>query len=144
MVAAAVRAPMLIVRQTLQHPVQVEGQFGVQHILDNVRVDAIALPITQVVVVALFQQNELLVREIDHLVVNVPLDVALVDDVEGLIAIKGAVPGAKGSYVFIRDAVKKARPKDVPYPAATRQSTTQPAAAKADEAPAAAEEAKAE
>ena len=32
--------------------------------------------------------------------------------------IKGAVPGSKGGYVLVRDAVKRARPKDAPYPAA--------------------------
>lgn len=68
------------------------------------------------------------------------LDVALVDDAEGLIAVKGSVPGSKGSYVFIRDAVKKSRPKDVPYPAGVRATKE---AAAAPEAPAA-EEAKAE
>jgi len=28
------------------------------------------------------------------------------------------VPGAKGGYVLVRDAVKRARPEDAPYPAA--------------------------
>lgn len=41
-------------------------------------------------------------------------------DVErGLLLIKGAVPGATGSYVMVRDAVKRARPADAPFPAAT-------------------------
>ena len=41
-------------------------------------------------------------------------------DVErGLLLIKGAVPGASGSYVLVRDAVKRARPADAPFPAAT-------------------------
>ena len=41
-------------------------------------------------------------------------------DVErGLLLIKGAVPGAAGSYVMVRDAVKRARPADAPFPAAT-------------------------
>ncbi len=41
-------------------------------------------------------------------------------DVErGLLLIKGAVPGAAGSYVRVRDAVKRARPADAPFPAAT-------------------------
>lgn len=46
------------------------------------------------------------------------LVVAAVDAEKGLLMIKGAVPGAKGSYVRITDAVKKARPADAPYPAA--------------------------
>lgn len=39
-------------------------------------------------------------------------------DVEkGLILVRGNVPGGEGSYVFIRDAVKKVRPDAAPYPA---------------------------
>ncbi len=34
------------------------------------------------------------------------LEVAKVDEPRGLILVKGAVPGAKGSYVLVRDAVK--------------------------------------
>ena len=44
--------------------------------------------------------------------------VAAVDAEKGLLMIKGAVPGAKGSYVRITDAVKRKRPADAPYPAA--------------------------
>lgn len=36
---------------------------------------------------------------------------------EGLILINGAVPGAKGDYVLISDAIKKALPADAPFPA---------------------------
>jgi len=40
-------------------------------------------------------------------------------DVErGLILIRGAVPGSKGGYVLVRDAIKKALPEDAPYPTA--------------------------
>src|ERR1700742_3286679 len=46
------------------------------------------------------------------------LEVAAFDVEKGLIMIKGAVPGAKGSYVRVRDAIKRARPADAPYPAA--------------------------
>lgn len=39
-------------------------------------------------------------------------------DVEkGLIFVRGNVPGNEGSYVVIKDAIKKARPEGVPYPA---------------------------
>ncbi len=42
-------------------------------------------------------------------------------DVErGLVMIRGAVPGSKGGWVMIRDAVKKPLPKDAPMPAAFR------------------------
>ncbi len=38
-------------------------------------------------------------------------------DVErGLLMIRGAVPGSKGGWVMVRDAVKKAAHKDVPKP----------------------------
>jgi large subunit ribosomal protein L3 len=56
-------------------------------------------------------------------------------DVErGLIFVRGAVPGANGSYVLVSDAVKKAAPKDLPFPAALRSAAT--AAEPAAEAPA--------
>lgn len=44
------------------------------------------------------------------------LRVILVDLEKNLIGIKGAVPGHKGNYVLIKDAVKKALPKDAPRP----------------------------
>jgi large subunit ribosomal protein L3 len=38
-------------------------------------------------------------------------------DVErGLILVEGAVPGSKGGWIAVRDAVKKALPKDAPKP----------------------------
>jgi large subunit ribosomal protein L3 len=40
-------------------------------------------------------------------------------DVErGLLMIRGAVPGSKGGWVIVRDAVKKTAPKDLPKPGA--------------------------
>jgi large subunit ribosomal protein L3 len=45
------------------------------------------------------------------------LEVAAVDAAKGLLMIKGAVPGAKGGYVLVRDAVKRARPSEAPFPA---------------------------
>jgi large subunit ribosomal protein L3 len=42
--------------------------------------------------------------------------VAKTDVERGLIFIQGAVPGAKGGWILIRDAVKKAAPKDAPVP----------------------------
>ncbi len=44
------------------------------------------------------------------------VEVAAVDADKGLLMIKGAVPGAKGGYVRIRDAVKMP-PKDAAFPA---------------------------
>ncbi|EHM03060.1 50S ribosomal protein L3 [Acetobacteraceae bacterium AT-5844] len=46
------------------------------------------------------------------------LEVAGFDLDKGLLLVKGAVPGAKGGYVLVRDAVKRARHADAPFPAA--------------------------
>jgi large subunit ribosomal protein L3 len=46
------------------------------------------------------------------------LQVVKTDAERGLIMIKGAVPGAKGGWVTVKDAVKKAAPENVPTPAA--------------------------
>jgi len=46
------------------------------------------------------------------------LEVAGFDLDRGLLMVKGAVPGAKGGYVLVRDAVKRARHADAPFPAA--------------------------
>ena len=45
------------------------------------------------------------------------LEVVIKDAEKGLIGVKGAVPGCRGGYVFIQDAVKKKKPKDLPFPA---------------------------
>jgi large subunit ribosomal protein L3 len=42
------------------------------------------------------------------------------DAEKGLLLIKGAIPGPKGGYVLVRDAVKRARPADAPFPAAVQ------------------------
>src|SRR5215472_11581436 len=43
----------------------------------------------------------------------------LASDAErGLIFVVGAVPGYDGSYVLVKDAAKRAAPKDLPFPAA--------------------------
>jgi large subunit ribosomal protein L3 len=64
------------------------------------------------------------------------LKVVKTDVARGLIMVHGAVPGAKNGWVLITDAVKKPRPKDVPYPAGLK------AKAEADAPAAAAEETK--
>ncbi|GBD42061.1 50S ribosomal protein L3 [bacterium HR39] len=46
------------------------------------------------------------------------LEVFGVDPERGLILVKGAVPGPKGGWVLVRDAVKRKLPKEAPWPAA--------------------------
>jgi large subunit ribosomal protein L3 len=53
------------------------------------------------------------------------LEVVRTDADKGLIMIKGAVPGSKGGWVTIKDAVKKAPPKDLPLPGALRAVATE-------------------
>jgi large subunit ribosomal protein L3 len=48
------------------------------------------------------------------------LTVVSTDEAEGLILIKGAVPGHDGGYVLISDAVKRKAPKGLPFPAALK------------------------
>lgn len=51
-------------------------------------------------------------------VTTLNLQVAAVDAEKGLIMVRGAVPGAQGGFVLVRDAVKRKRPAEAPYPAA--------------------------
>jgi large subunit ribosomal protein L3 len=51
-------------------------------------------------------------------VTTLNLMVAAVDADKGLLMLKGAVPGARGGWVLVRDAVKSAMPDGLPYPAA--------------------------
>ena len=46
------------------------------------------------------------------------LKVVRTDVERGLIMVEGAVPGAKGGWIEVRDAVKRALPKEVPFPGA--------------------------
>jgi large subunit ribosomal protein L3 len=62
-------------------------------------------------------------------VTTLNLKVVQTDVERGLILVEGAVPGAKGGWITVRDAVKKALPKDAPQPGKFRvaDSATQPA-----------------
>ncbi|MCE2749527.1 MAG: 50S ribosomal protein L3 [Rhodobacter sp.] len=62
------------------------------------------------------------------------LQVVRTDADRGLIMIKGAVPGSRGGWVTVKDAVKKAAPAGLPMPAALRAAAAA-GAAPAVEAP---------
>lgn len=62
------------------------------------------------------------------------LQVVKTDVDRGLIMVKGAVPGSKGGWVYIRDAVKRAMPEDLPMPGSFRLKNA--AEAKPEETPA--------
>src|SRR5262249_36390052 len=63
-------------------------------------------------------------------VTTLNLKVVATDVDQGLIMVRGAVPGAEGSYVLVRDAIKRTAPKDAPFPAALRGSADAAAAEK--------------
>ncbi|RED17880.1 50S ribosomal protein L3 [Pontivivens insulae] len=71
------------------------------------------------------------------------LEVVKTDSDRGLIMVKGAVPGSKGGWVTIKDAVKKALPDNVILPAALRSAAEEAAKAAAEAEAAAAAEAEA-
>ena len=56
------------------------------------------------------------------------LKVVATDDEKGLLLVSGAVPGANNGYIIVKDASKKARHKDAPYPAGLRKAATEAAA----------------
>jgi len=60
------------------------------------------------------------------------LEVAKVDVERGLIMIRGAVPGSKGGWVMVRDAVKRPH-KDVPMPASVKKRASAAPAPVAEE-----------
>ncbi|MEP1208065.1 MAG: 50S ribosomal protein L3 [Rhizobiaceae bacterium] len=62
------------------------------------------------------------------------LEVVKTDAERGLLMIKGAVPGSKGSWIMVRDAVKKALPEAAPVPAGLVASAAAAAEAAAPEA----------
>jgi large subunit ribosomal protein L3 len=63
------------------------------------------------------------------------LEIVRVDEERGLVWVKGAIPGAAGGWVEVRDAVKGVKVDDLPYPAKLIEAAAPEAAA--DEAPAA-------
>jgi large subunit ribosomal protein L3 len=61
------------------------------------------------------------------------VEVAKVDVERGLIMVRGAVPGAKGGWVMIRDAVKRPH-KDLPMPGSVKRRESAAPAPQAEEA----------
>jgi large subunit ribosomal protein L3 len=49
-------------------------------------------------------------------VTTLNLRVVQTDVTRGLILVEGAVPGNAGGWIFVRDAIKKALPKEAPQP----------------------------
>ena len=58
-------------------------------------------------------------------VTTLNLKVVQIDGDQGLILVKGAVPGSDNGYVLVRDAVKRKLPEGVPFPAGLRAAAAQ-------------------
>jgi large subunit ribosomal protein L3 len=67
-------------------------------------------------------------------VTTLNLKVMQTDVARGLILVEGAVPGVKGGWITVRDAVKKRLPEGVPKPGKFKLSDAAPAAARAEQA----------
>jgi large subunit ribosomal protein L3 len=58
----------------------------------------------------------------DDRVTTQNLKIVKTDTVRGLLMVEGAVPGAKGGFILVRDAVKRKLPEGVPMPGAFRKA----------------------
>jgi large subunit ribosomal protein L3 len=61
----------------------------------------------------------------DRTVTTLNLKVIRTDVERGLLLVEGAVPGAKGGFIMVRDAVKHPLPKDAPKPGKFREAASQ-------------------
>ena len=66
-------------------------------------------------------------------VTTLNLEVVSTDIERGLLLVRGAVPGVKGGWVLVRDAVKQPIPKDAPKPGAFRKAASAASGAEAKE-----------
>src|SRR5499425_1250553 len=71
-------------------------------------------------------------------VTTLNLKVVQTDVMRGLILVEGAVPGVKGGWIMVRDAVKKKLPSDVPKPGKFKLADAAPEAKADEQAPEAA------
>lgn len=62
------------------------------------------------------------------------LEVVSTDAERGLILVRGAVPGAKGAWIMVRDAAKATLPEEAPKPAAIRAAQAAGGASETEEA----------
>ena len=62
------------------------------------------------------------------------LEVIQIDTDRGLVFVKGSVPGHKGGWLLVKDAVKKKHADDLPFPAAVRGANENAPAAEAESA----------
>jgi len=67
-------------------------------------------------------------------VTTLNLEVVETDKERGLVLVRGAVPGTKGGWVLVRDAVKRALPKEAPKPGSFRKAEAGHAATAAEPA----------
>lgn len=74
----------------------------------------------------------------DEKITTQNLEIVAVDEDRDLVMVKGAVPGSKGGWVVLKDAVKKKAPEGLPFPAAVKAAPE--SAAPAENAPAEAQE----
>jgi large subunit ribosomal protein L3 len=65
-------------------------------------------------------------------VTTLNLRVVSTDVERGLIMLEGAVPGHKGGWITVRDAVKKTPPKDLPKPGKFKAPAAEAAPAKSE------------
>ncbi len=74
----------------------------------------------------------------DRRVTTLNLQIVSIDAEEGVLMVRGAIPGSEGAYVAIRDAVKRPRHKDAPIPAGLKtKGGAEAKQSEASEAPAA-------
>jgi large subunit ribosomal protein L3 len=80
----------------------------------------------------------------DRRVTTQNLQIVSVDEDRGLILVRGAVPGAEGGWVMVRDAVKRGAAEGIPFPAGlkSKPEAAQPVEAAQADAPEAAQDEK--